>query len=142
MRGKLIQALSFASESSALRSTKTLIFCSESTYRPVFMSALRIESPSAPTDAMTTFAFVPAGKLTTSVSGSIPSSTLRFVVAVVDCVGVLISDLPRFEEEAMVVLVVLTEEGGVTGTTRAIGTPITTTYTARNAPTKTRPYCI
>jgi hypothetical protein len=30
---------------------------------------------------------------------------------------------------------------GVPGTTRAIGTPITTTYTVRKTPTKPRPYC-
>jgi hypothetical protein len=29
---------------------------------------------------------------------------------------------------------------GVVGSTRAIGTPMTTTYTQRNAPTKPRPY--
>ena len=55
------------------------------------MSPLMIESPSVPTDAMTTFAFVPAGKLTTSVPGSIPSSTLRFVEVEAGWTGVLTS---------------------------------------------------
>ena len=63
------------------------------------MSPLRIESPSVPTDAMTTFAFVPAGKLTTSVPGSIPSSTLRLVEVEVEVgwTGVLISGFVIFE---------------------------------------------
>ena len=44
---------------------------------------------------MTTLSFVPGGKLTTRVPGSVPNSTLRFVEVVaeevVDCAGVLTS---------------------------------------------------
>jgi hypothetical protein len=54
-----------------------------------------IESPSDPTAAMTTLSFVPGGKLTTRVPGSVPNSTLRFeevvLEGVVDCDGVLAS---------------------------------------------------
>jgi hypothetical protein len=61
------------------------------------MSPLRIESPSVPTDAMTTFAFVPAGKLTMRVPGSIPSSTLRLVDVEVGWTGALTSGFVMFE---------------------------------------------
>jgi len=106
------------------------------TYAPVVTSLRMIERPSGPTAAMTAISFVPGGKLTTSVPGSAPSSTLRFVV--VDCCGALTSGFVLLGEviEGVVVFV-----DGAIGATRAIGTPITTTYTARNAPTKPRPNC-
>jgi hypothetical protein len=65
------------------------------------MSPLRIESPSVPTDAMTALAFVPAGKLTTSVPGSIPSSTLRSVEVEVSWVWVLTSGFVMLEIDAV-----------------------------------------
>src|SRR5688572_10961681 len=96
-----------------------------------------IDRPSGPTAAMTRFSFVPGGKFTTRVPGSAPNSTLRSVVdeEVVDWVGVLTSGFVIFDAAAAI------SDSGVGGTTRAIGTPMTTTYTARNAPTKPRPYC-
>ena len=97
-----------------------------------------IERPSGPTAAMTAISFVPGGKLTTSVPGSAPSSTLRFVGVVVDWSGVFTSGFVLFGEviDGVVVLV-----DGAIGTTRASGTPMNTTYTATNAPTKPRPNC-
>ena len=90
---------------------KTLTFGSENRYRPVPMSALMMESPSVPTDAMTRFSFVPGGKFTTSVPGSVPSSTLRSVGVVVDWTGVLTSGLVIFGEVIEGVVVVLSADG-------------------------------
>ncbi len=97
-----------------------------------------IESPSGPTEAMTAFSFVPAGKFTTRVPGSVPNSTLRFVgVEEVDWFGVVTSGCLGFE---VIEGVFVSSADGAVGTARAIGTPITTTYINRNAPTKPRPY--
>jgi hypothetical protein len=97
-----------------------------------------IERPSGPTAAMTAISFVPGGKLTTRVPGSAPSSTLRFVGVEVVWSGALTSGFVTFE---FVFEGEVAFSEGVTGVTRAIGKPITTTYTARNAPTKPRPKC-
>ncbi|TME70455.1 MAG: hypothetical protein E6I48_14920 [Chloroflexi bacterium] len=98
-----------------------------------------IESPSGPTEAMTAFSLVPAGKFTTRVPGSAPNSTLRFVGVVEEEVwfGVVTSGCLGFE---VIEGVFVSSADGVVGTARAIGTPITTTYINRNAPTKPRPY--
>ena len=107
-------------------------------YAPVVTSLRMMERPSGPTAAMTAISVVPGGKLTTSVPGSVPSSTLRFVGVVVDWSGALTSGFVLFGEviEGVVVFV----EGAI-GTTRASGTPMNTTYTATNAPTMPRPKC-
>jgi hypothetical protein len=95
-----------------------------------------IESPSVPTDAITAFEVVPAGKFTTRVPGSVPNSTLRSVEVEEDLSGgVLMSGLVILLAEASAVI-----SDAVGGTARASGTPITTTYTTRNAQTKLRPY--
>src|SRR6266478_388108 len=97
-----------------------------------------IESPRGPTEAMTAFSFVPAEKFTTRVPGSAPNSTLRFVgVEEEDWSGVGTSGCLGFE---VIEGVFVSSADGVVGTARAIGTPITTTYINRNAPTKPRPY--
>jgi len=103
----------------------------------VVISLRMIERPSGPTAARTVISFVPGGKLTTSVLGSVPRSTLRVVgVELVWTCG-LTSGLAIFgstlEGEAV------SGEGGTNGTTRAIGTPMKKTYTATNAPTRRRP---
>jgi hypothetical protein len=101
------------------------------------MSLRMIERPSGPTAAMTAISFVPGGKLTTRVPGSVPSSTLRFVEVEVDGTGALTSGFVILEE--MVEGEAAFSVAGVIGTALAIGKPITTTYIARNAPTKPRP---
>jgi hypothetical protein len=62
----------------------TRTFGTRSTYAPVVISLRMIERPSGPTAAMTAISFVPGGKLTASVPGSVPSSTLRLVGVEVD----------------------------------------------------------
>jgi hypothetical protein len=131
----LIHALSLVSGPSA-RSMNTLTFGSAKRYRPVRISERMIESPSGPSEAMTTFSLVPGGKLTMRVLGSVPSSTLRSVGVVVDWTGVLTSGFVIFESTTAGV-----SEGVGGGTARASGTPITTTYIKRNPPTNPRPYC-
>jgi hypothetical protein len=136
MRGKRIHALSLAASCCGVGMyTRTLGMPRR--YAPVVTSLRMIERPSGPTAAMTAISLVPGGKLTTRVPGSTPSSTLRFVGVEVDWTGALTSGFVIFEFvfEGEVGL----SDAAVTGTTRAIGTPITTTYTARNAPTKPRP---
>jgi len=136
MRGKKIHTLSVvASCSGAGMYTRTLGI--PRTYAPVLTSLRMIERPSGPMAAMTAISFVPGGKLTTRVPGSAPCSTLRFVGVEVD--WGLSSGFAIFEFviEGEVAL----SEVGVIGTTRASGTPINTTYTATNAPTKPRPNC-
>jgi hypothetical protein len=95
-----------------------------------------IESPSGPTDAMTVLSFVPAGKFTTSVPGSVPNSTLRSVGVVV-WAGVVTWGFVVFD---VIDGEFASSDDGVVGMARASGTPITTTYIKRNAPTKPRPY--
>ena len=103
------------------------------------LTSLRmIERPSGPTAAMTAVSFVPGGKLTTTVPGSTPSSTLRFV-GVVEVDWGLTSEFVTFE--FVLEGEVAFWESGAIGTTRASGTPMNTTYTATNAPTKPRPNC-
>ncbi len=84
-----------------------------------------IERPSGPTVATTAISFVPGGKFTTTVPGSAPSSTFRFVGVAVDRTGALTSGFVVFEL-AFEVEVALSAVG-VSGTARAIGTPMTTT---------------
>src|SRR2546430_16576642 len=100
-----------------------------------------IESPSGPTEAMTAFSFVPAGKFTTRVPGSAPNSTLRFVGVVEeeDWFGVVTSGCLGF---AVIDGVFVSSATGVVGTARAIGPPITPTNINSNARTKPRPYDI
>jgi hypothetical protein len=103
------------------------------TYAPVVTSLRTIERPSGPTAAMTAISFVPGGKFTTRVPGSAPSSTLRFVGVEVGWAALFVTFAFVIEGEVALL------EVGVSGTTRAIGTPINTTYTAMNNPTKPRP---
>jgi len=95
------------------------------TYAPVETSPRMIERPSGPTVATTAISFVPGGKFTTTVPGSAPSSTFRFVGVAVDRTGALTSGFVVFEL-AFEVEVALSAVG-VSGTARAIGTPMTTT---------------
>ena len=82
-----------------------------------------------------------------NVPGSLPISTLRFVdeeeeVSLV--IACLVSAAVGADDSFFDVMIDggVTAEGSVTiGTARASGTPIPTTYRARNAPTNPRPYC-
>jgi hypothetical protein len=136
MRGKKIHILSvLASCSGVGMYTRTLGI--PRTYAPVLISLRMIDRPSGPIAAMTAISFVPGGKFTTRVPGSGPCSTLRFVGVEED--WGLTSGFVIF---AFVIDGdVAPSEVGVIGTTRASGTPINTTYTATNAPTKARPNC-